>query len=296
MPSIRPAGFLFAFGISVLVSSLAADSLDSIQDIQDLPGKTLADSVFTEPAPKPTSRTKPKAPPKSPAKNVRLKESKGSLVIYSDPPGALLVFNSVKQGPTPRKVPLTRKNNRIVLRMPGFVSYDAMIGKKTLSRALTITLKPVPMKHGKSQPRKALMRDLKTGRTTVPDETPTQAQQSAESLSSELSLMRVPEKTSSPVVYPSPPSTPAPEETLAPHATSKTATGMETETGLVFFSSSPAHADITVDGAATGKQTPVKIRLSQGIHHIEMQCDGLKGEEDDTVNPGKNRALHLQLQ
>jgi hypothetical protein len=106
--------------------------------------------------------------------------------------------------------------------------------------------------------------------------------------------MRIPEKTTPPIAYAPPVQTPLPVQTT-PSADTLTlqASAM---LGLVFFSSSPAHADITVDGVATGKQTPVKIKLPPGVHHVEMECNGLKGAADDTVNVGKNRALHLQLQ
>ncbi len=66
--------------------------------------------------------------------------------------------------------------------------------------------------------------------------------------------------------------------------------------GIIFLSSSPARADIIVDGKNTGKKTPPKLELPSGQHRIEMSKSGQKGTVDQMVNEGKNKALHLTLQ
>ncbi len=266
MLSNRFAGFSFLLGISILLPKPVAALVDSLQ------GPDLADSVFAEPVSKPPSHAKTK-----PAVKIlpKLKTRKGFLAIYSDPPGAVLVFNSVKQGPTPKLVQLTRKENRIVLRLPGFETYDAMIEKKTLRREWTITLKPAKSSSS-SQPApkpESLTRPKSPAKPALQSVPESKPQPSPPSDTANPVRMKIPEKTEAPV----------PVETPV-------------KMGLVFFSSSPAHADIAVDGKPTGRQTPVKIELTPGIHHVEMRCDGLKGAADDSVNPGKNKALHLQLQ
>jgi hypothetical protein len=62
------------------------------------------------------------------------------------------------------------------------------------------------------------------------------------------------------------------------------------------MSSSPARADIYVDGKSIGKKTPVKLELPSGTHRIEMSKEGLKATVEQDISPGKNKALHLQLQ
>jgi hypothetical protein len=66
--------------------------------------------------------------------------------------------------------------------------------------------------------------------------------------------------------------------------------------GVIFLSSSPARADILVDGKDTGKKTPAKLELPSGSHHIEMVKSGQRASVDQLVNEGKNKALHLTLQ
>lgn len=66
--------------------------------------------------------------------------------------------------------------------------------------------------------------------------------------------------------------------------------------GIIFLSSSPARADITIDGNATGKKTPVKVELPSGMHRIQMSKGGQSATMDQEVNEGKNKALHMTLQ
>jgi hypothetical protein len=66
--------------------------------------------------------------------------------------------------------------------------------------------------------------------------------------------------------------------------------------GVIFLSSSPARADIIIDGKNTGKKTPAKVELPSGQHRIEMVKSGQRAMIDQPVNEGKNKALHLTLQ
>jgi hypothetical protein len=66
--------------------------------------------------------------------------------------------------------------------------------------------------------------------------------------------------------------------------------------GIIFLSSSPARADIIIDGKNSGKKTPAKLELPSGQHRIEMSKSGQKATVDQMVNEGKNKALHLTLQ
>ena len=239
---------------------------------------TLADSVFAEPAftAKPGTVIKPEPVVKPRITEPELKAPKGSLVINSNPPGAQVIFNAVKQGGAPVVVKLTKSLNRIVVKMHGYETYDAMIEKNTLRRELTVNLKP-------------------DGKTPVATASPG-AKPAPE-----------PVMESKPVPATPPPSVPAPAPVTTPVPTKSESQPAQkpstpppapstVETGSVFFSSSPSHAVITLDGKATGKETPIMIELSVGIHHVEMEHDGLKGATDDSVNPGSNKALHLQLQ
>ena len=65
---------------------------------------------------------------------------------------------------------------------------------------------------------------------------------------------------------------------------------------MIFLSSSPARADIVIDGKKTGKKTPAKVELPSGHHRIEMLKSGQRAVVDQQVNEGKNKALHLTLQ
>lgn len=172
---------------------------------------------------------------------------KKSLTINTLPTGAEVVFNSVKQGTSPTVVVLTKKLNRIVVRMKGYKTYDAMIEQNTLRHQMTVALNPVE----------------------VPNTAATSKPEAAQAPSpASLSQGTLPSSASTP----------------------------PTETGIVFFSSSPSQADISVDGKSTGRQTPVKFKLSVGTHHIDMQYEELKGKADYQVNPGYNKALLLELQ
>jgi len=169
-----------------------------------------------------------------------------SLTINTFPSGAEVVFNSIKQGPSPTVVVLTKKLNRIVVQMKGYKTYDVMIEKNTLRHQMTIALNPV---------------EIPTTQAPKP----------------EMAQAPSPASVSQP--------TPAPSASTPP-----------TETGIVFFSSSPSQAEIRVDGKSTGRQTPVKFKLSVGTHHIDMQYEELKGQADYQVIPGYNKALLLELQ
>ncbi len=191
----------------------------------------------------------------TPAK-IKPKIPKGSLSIVSQPPGAELIFNAQKKGRTPVIVKLTKKNNRIVLRLRGYLPYDAMIEKNTLTRELTVGLTPEPGNIQKPQfkppPQEAVHSKALPEYPAKPD-----------------SMMRIPERLPQPTAV---------------------------EAGTVFVSSSPSGASLTLDGQSTGAKTPLKLELAPGLHHFEMEHDGLKGSVDYQVNPGKNKALLLQLQ
>ncbi len=93
-----------------------------------------------------------------------------------------------------------------------------------------------------------------------------------------------------------PPEKPAPPVVKAPEPEEEKFTPGTGADGKIFLSSSPARADILVDGKLTGKLTPTKMDLPSGSHKIEMRKDGMKSEVIHTINPGVNKALHMSLQ
>jgi PEGA domain-containing protein len=88
------------------------------------------------------------------------------------------------------------------------------------------------------------------------------------------------------------PEPPAPK----PKQAESTPTPGDGPIGIIFLSSSPARADIIIDGKNSGKKTPAKLELPSGQHRIEMSKSGQKATVDQMVNEGKNKALHMTLQ
>ncbi len=231
---------------------------------------------------------------------------KGSLAILSEPVGAEVLFNSEKKGPTPVVVELTKKLNRIVVKLRGYKTYDAMIEQNTLRRTMTVALTP----EGGS-PVGAGFKPAPTGEIVAPVPAPTPPATPVVTTPPAVVVKPEPAPVPEPVAQTpkvEPPIEPEAEKTPPPVAPSVPSapvkqfplpaeeTHASMELGMVFFSSSPSRAAITVDGKPTGKQTPVKFGLPVGTHHIEMLRDGLKGETDYKVNRGNNKALLLELQ
>ena len=130
-PNLR----LHTFGcLSALVLALSFTKAAAAPSEPDEDDTTIVDSVFEEPE-APPEQAKPK-----PIEHT-LKSTKGYLAIYSNPPGALIVFNNRKHGKTPAIVKLTKKINRIVLRMRGYDWYDVMIEGNTLRREMSVELR-----------------------------------------------------------------------------------------------------------------------------------------------------------
>ncbi len=210
------------------------------------------------------------------------------LRITSDPPGAEVLINFSKKGTTPLDITLANNSNKIILRLPGYKRYETTLPKNHPEHELVVQLEkeesaeppvakvapkpaPIPKPEPKQEP--------KAEPKPEPEQKAAPEYQEPEDLPVAKSK---PEKVEAPA-----PSKPAPEAAPTPG---------DGPIGIIFLSSSPARADIIIDGKNTGKKTPAKVELPSGNHRIEMSKSGQKGSVNQVVNEGKNKAVHLTLQ
>jgi anti-anti-sigma factor len=225
-----------------------------------------------KPVPAPSSSEEPTAP-----------ASKTGLHLTSNPPGAEVLINFSKKGTTPLDVNLGNNSNKIIVRLAGYKRFETTLPKNHPDHELDVNLekeegaeppaKPVatkPVPEPKPEPKVEKKQDFDD-----PDDLPMKAQAPAQR-DPEPEAVAPPPKPKAIVDAP-----PAPGDGPI---------------GVIFLSSSPARADIVIDGKSTGKKTPAKIELPSGSHRIEMSKGGQKSSVDQVVNEGKNKALHLTLQ
>jgi hypothetical protein len=202
----------------------------------------------------------------------------GKLRVTSSPSGAEVLVNYAKKGNTPTEISLLNNSNRIIVRMPGYKRFETTLPKNHPERALDVTLDPeeveVPAARVEEEP------EPKPAKAAV--KPPVDEGDDYEDL---------------PMKQPEPPKKPEPIARQEPKPRVESApTPGDGPIGVIFLSSSPARADIIIDGKNTGKKTPAKVELPSGSHRIEMVKSGQKAVVDQNVNEGKNKALHLTLQ
>lgn len=200
----------------------------------------------------------------------------GMLHISSDPEGAEVLVNFSKKGVTPLDVSMSNNSNKIIVRMSGYKRFETTLPKNSSQRDLDVTLE----KEGGDEP---------VAKAPAPKPAPEPEERKPEP--------KAPPKYEEPEDLPIAKAAPArdPEDEPKPKAASAPTPG-DGPIGIIFLSSSPARADIFVDGKNTGKKTPAKLELPSGQHRIEMNKSGQKSSVDQMVNEGKNKALHLILQ
>ncbi|MDQ2999681.1 MAG: PEGA domain-containing protein [Fibrobacterota bacterium] len=230
---------------------------------------------------KPPKRERAERPTPTPAPAASEEQaqapSKQGLRITSSPPGAEVLINFSKKGVTPLDVILGNNSNKIIIRMPGYKRFETTLAKNHSERELTVEL---------------------------------EKEESAEPVAAKAPIAKTPEpkdepKYEEPEDLPMPKPQPPPRERereIEPAPAPKSNKVAEIPTpgdgpiGIIFLSSSPARADIFIDGKNSGKKTPAKLELPSGQHRIEMSKSGQKATVNQMVNEGKNKALHLTLQ
>lgn len=203
------------------------------------------------------------------------------LRITSNPPGAEVLINFSKKGTTPLDITLSNNSNKIILRLPGYKRYETTLPKNHPEHELTVELE----KEESAEPPVAKVVPKPVAPKPEPRVEP-KPEPEAKAAPEYQEPEDLPVAKSKPVESVAPPK-PAPEAAPTPG---------DGPIGIIFLSSSPARADIIIDGKNTGKKTPAKVELPSGNHRIEMSKSGQKGSVNQVVNEGKNKAVHLTLQ
>jgi hypothetical protein len=204
----------------------------------------------------------------------------GKLRVTSTPSGAEVLVNFSKKGVTPVDISLLNNSNKIIVRLPGHKRFETTVPKNHPNRELDVVLE----REG----------DEPVARTPDPEparpkpeprqEKPAPRDEDESDPYDDLPMKSEPKK---PEIARQDPPKQKPDAAPAPG---------DGPIGVIFLSSSPARADIIIDGKNTGKKTPAKVELPSGQHRIEMVKSGQRGVVDQAVNEGKNKALHLNLQ
>ncbi len=219
------------------------------------------------PAPAPAPSEEPSAP------------KAGMLHITSEPEGAEVLVNFSKKGVTPLDVSLSNNSNKIIVRMAGYKRFETTLPKNSTEHDLQVAL---DKEGGNDEP---------VAKAPAPKAAAPEPEE------------RKPEPKPAPK-YDEPEDLPVakqaparePEDEPKPKAAASSPAPGDGPIGVIFLSSSPARADIIIDGKNSGKKTPAKLELPSGTHRIEMNKGGQKSSVDQVVNEGKNKALHLILQ
>jgi len=243
------------------------------------------------PTPKPAPEPKPpKVAAHKPPKKERIEKpapseepapvaNKQGLHITSEPSGAEVLINFSKKGNTPLDVNLTNNSNKIIVRLPGYKRFETTLPKNHPDHELDVNLE----KEEGSEPAAAKPAPKPAPEPERVEKKPEPKQDYDEP--EDLPMRNQPAQRE--------PDAPVPK----PKAVAESApTPGDGPIGIIFLSSSPARADILIDGKNSGKKTPAKLELPSGQHRIEMSKSGQKATVDQMVNEGKNKALHLTLQ
>ncbi len=234
---------------------------------------------------KPTKSPTPKVveePPDEPRVTPSPTAAEGQILIVSNPSGADVLVNFSKKGQTPLTVALGNNTNRIIVRKDGFKRYETTLNKGNTDKELTVDLIP---EEGSSNTEET---PVEEPRVEPPKPEPVVSKPKPEPKPEPKFVEPPPEPVAK---APEPEAPPTPKPKPAPSFSAGSG-----PPGLIFLSSSPARADILVDGKETGKKTPAKLELPSGMHRIEMVKSGQKASVEQMVGEGKNKALHLNLQ
>jgi anti-anti-sigma factor len=239
-----------------------------------------------EPSPKPAPEAKVvQQPEKAPVQK--------GLYITSEPSGAEVLVNFSKKGTTPLRIDLTNNSNKIIVRLPGYKRFEITLPKNHPEHELEISLdqegqpqeeqKPVAKPMPKPEPKPITKVEPKPEPVVEPKSKPVPEPADYE------------EPEDLPIAKPRPDKVERPNPPAISKSTPSIPVG-DGPIGIIFLSSSPARADIIIDGKDTGKKTPTKVELPSGNHRIEMSKGGQKAVVNQIVNEGKNKAVHLTLQ
>jgi anti-anti-sigma factor len=226
--------------------------------------------------PKPRERVERIAPTPASEEPTPSASKQGLLHITSDPSGAEVLVNFSKKGVTPLDIPLSNNSNKIIVRLPGYKRFETTLPKNHPDRELEVALEK---EEGAEAP------VAKTRPTPEPERVEKKPEPKPEYEEPE----DLPLKKEQPVAR-------DPDPVAPKKVVESTPTPGDGPIGIIFLSSSPARADILIDGKNSGKKTPAKLELPSGQHRIEMSKSGQKAVVDQMVNEGKNKALHLTLQ
>jgi anti-anti-sigma factor len=204
----------------------------------------------------------------------------GMLHVTSEPSGAEVLVNFSKKGVTPLDVSLNNNSNKIIVRMPGYKRFETTLPKNSPERDLQVNLEK---EGGNEEP---------VAKAPTPKPAP-EPERKPEPKPEPKAAPEYQEPEDLPVAKQAPQR--EPEDEPKPKSAAAPTPG-DGPIGIIFLSSSPARADIIIDGKNTGKKTPAKVELPSGQHRIEMSKSGQKASVDQLVNEGKNKALHLTLQ
>ncbi len=237
-------------------------------------------AIHPKPQVKPPRAEKPEKPAPSPEETAPAPKP-GMLHITSEPSGAEVLVNFSKKGSTPLDVSLSNNSNKIIVRLAGYKRFETTLPKNSPEHDLQVDLE----KEESSEP--AAKAKPEPERRVEPKPEPKQPEEDNYKEPEDLPI-----KAQAPQREREREPEPAPE----PKHSASAPTPGDGPIGIIFLSSSPARADIVIDGKNTGKKTPAKIELPSGQHRIEMSKSGQKASVDQLVNEGKNKALHLTLQ
>ena len=235
-----------------------------------------------KPKPAPVEKAAPRAPAPDPEDEPSQPSvGAGKLRITSVPSNAEVLVNFSKKGNTPVEISLLNNSNKIIVRLPGYKRFEITLPKNHPDRNLDVSLdREEGAAEARPEPEAA-----PAPKPKPPEKPAPRIVDEPEDDPEDLPMSK-PERKPEPIARQEPPK---PKFEAAP------APG-DGPIGVIFLSSSPARADIIIDGKNTGKKTPAKVELPSGNHRIEMVRSGQRSVVDQNVNEGKNKALHLTLQ
>jgi anti-anti-sigma factor len=237
-------------------------------------------SLAHMPKPRPHATERP-APAPAPSEEASAPKA-GMLHITSEPAGAEVLVNFSKKGVTPLDVNLSNNSNKIIVRMAGYKRFETTLPKNSPEHDLQVTLEK---EGGSEEP---------VAKAAPPKPAPEPEERKPEPKAESKPAPKYQEPEDLPMAKQAPAK--EPEDEPKPKAMAAAPTPGDGPIGVIFLSSSPARADIIIDGKNSGKKTPAKLELPSGSHRIEMNKGGQKASVDQVVNEGKNKALHLILQ
>ncbi len=232
--------------------------------------------------------------PSVPAANPEPAASAKGLHITSTPSGAEVLVNFSKKGSTPLDISLGNNSNKIIVRMAGYKRYENTLPKNYPEHDLDVTLE----KEGGSDEMESVAPSIPKPEPVPTPPPPPPAPKpvvKAQPKPEPKPEPEVQEPQDLPMAKQAPKESEAPTPSPRPSADAAPTPG-DGPIGIIFLSSSPARADIIIDGKNTGKKTPAKVELPSGSHRFEMTKSGQHGQVDQMVNEGKNKAVHLNLQ